>query len=43
MIFCHGTEDKINLLNINSKCSLVHTNKVDDTDEKQYITTQINK
>ena len=43
MRFCHGTEDKTNLLNINSKCCLVHTNKVDDTEEKQYITIQINK
>lgn len=32
MRFCHETEDKKNLLKINSKCCLVHTNKVDDTE-----------
>ena len=42
MRFCHGTEDKTNLFNINSKCCLVHTNKVDYTEEKQYIIIKIN-
>ena len=31
MRFYHGTEDKTNLLNMKSKCSLVHTNTVDYT------------
>ena len=43
MRFCHGTEDKTNLLNINSKCCLVHTNKVDYSEEKQYLIIKINK
>ena len=43
MRFCHGIEDKKNLLNRNSKCCLARINKIDDTEEKQFTTTQINK
>ena len=40
---CHRTEDKKNILNRYSKCCLVHTNRVDDTEETQFTTTQIDK